>query len=104
MNRSALIADPWNTPILLFTWGPYCPCVLVMSSVFWRPRLMRWIVSMGMPFLYNAAQSIVRMMASKARDTSMSSRCVASVGLPMYDSILTIPPTADRLDLYPYCV
>ena len=104
MNRSTLIADPWYTPILLFTWGPYCPCVLVMSSAFWCHRLMCRIISTGRPFLYQVAHGIVRLMVSKARDRSMSSRFVASVGLPMYDSVTPIASIADRLDLYPYCV
>ena len=72
------MADPWKTPTLLYTSGPYCPCVLAFSLICLCPLRICVIRDSGRPFLYSAVQSSVRSMASNARDRSMSMRRVLS--------------------------
>ena len=62
------------------------------------------IMSIGIPPLYIAAQSIVRFMASGARDRPMSNRCVVSVLRAMYVSIFIIASIVESWEVYPYCV
>ena len=102
INKRALVAEPWNTPMLFCILFPYCWLYFACSVVLLRPPLMCCIVWIGSPFLYNVAQSIVLFTVPNALLMSMSRMFGVFSFVVKYCSTFIIASSVELFSLYPY--